>query len=209
MCSGSHGLRSSFSAMQKVYLAGWARVDLSVCPGIAPPILRITKRRARPMVALARYPLPNTPASEFTFNCFAMGPLTTMRGAAPPVVDWMPPKLYSVWQTALTAASTTGKCSGLHPAITALMATFSTVALPLIGGIRPNTSEGASRPASSMARTRSSVGGTMGSPSVQPRSSKRSLMASSESGALETSRVDVRYHALLTAVGRQSRGYFM
>ena len=34
--------------------AGLTEVDLLTAPGIEPPTLRITRRRARPMVALAR-----------------------------------------------------------------------------------------------------------------------------------------------------------
>jgi hypothetical protein len=41
---------------------------------------------------------------------------------------------------ARTAATTTGKRSGLSPAITALAASFSTVASPKLGGIAPRDS---------------------------------------------------------------------
>ena len=64
---------------------GWVG-QVSTCPSGREWLRRCCaspSRRARPMVALARYPLPNTPASAFTFNSLATGPLTTMRGAAP------------------------------------------------------------------------------------------------------------------------------
>ena len=71
---------------------------------------------------------------------------------------------------ASTAAMRTRMCSGRHPAMTALIASFSMVASPWAGPTRATTWP-ASRPAASiMRRTRSSVGGTMGRPSVAPRS---------------------------------------
>jgi hypothetical protein len=73
-------------------------------------------------------------------------------------------------QAARAAVRTTGRCSGRHPAITALIAIFSTVAGTRSGGITATTSSGARRVPSSMRRTRAAVGGTTGSPSVQPRS---------------------------------------
>jgi len=62
-----------------------------------------------------------------------MGPFTMTAGVAPPVVDDTPATLNSSWSMALTAATTTGKCSGRHPAITALIAIFSSVTLALRG----------------------------------------------------------------------------
>src|SRR5215510_16479128 len=67
-----------------------------------------------------------------------------------------------------TAATTTGMYSGLQPAITALMATFSAVIETERWVMKPISSL-ASRPAAaSMASTRSTVGGTTGSPSLHP-----------------------------------------
>ena len=71
---------------------------------------------------------------------------------------------------ACTAASTTGKYSGRHPAITALAATFSTVATPPSGSISPSEAWRSTGLCPSISSMRPSVGGTMGSPSVQPRS---------------------------------------
>src|SRR6266508_2413859 len=70
---------------------------------------------------------------------------------------------------------------GPKPAITALMAIFSTEARPRLGGTNAIISL-ASRPdPATMAATRSRVGGTTGSPSVTPRS-KRASKGSGGSG---------------------------
>ncbi len=101
--------------------------------------------------------------------------------------------------TASSAASTTGMASGRQPAITALTATFSTVASAQRGGTWPITSA-AGRPAPAiMARTLSSVGGTMGSPSVQPRSWKASHTSSAEA------KVSRSLHSSSVARGRVGR----
>ena len=55
-CSGSHGLRSSYSAKQVVNLPIEPSVERSISPGFAPPTLRSVSFTARPMVALARLP---------------------------------------------------------------------------------------------------------------------------------------------------------
>jgi hypothetical protein len=68
--------------------------------------------------------------------------------------------------------------SGLQPAITALIATFSTVQDARLGGISPTTSSGLRSVPPSMRRMRSSVGGTTGRPSVQPRSKQASIGSS-------------------------------
>ena len=93
-------------------------------------------------------------------------------GATGLVVAWMPCRLKAGSATASTAAMRTGRYSGLHPAITALMAIFSTVAIPRRGSTSAITSSGARPDAVTMASTRSGVGGTTGSPSPQPRLSR-------------------------------------
>ena len=75
----------------------------------APPRLRMVKRRARPMVALARCPDPNTAVPLLMPKVCVIVPLTMTTGAAPPVVVVMDPTLNWGCSTALTAASTTGK----------------------------------------------------------------------------------------------------
>ena len=89
-------------------------------------------------------------------------------GAAPPVVAWHPATLNAGCKMARTAATTTGKCSGRQPAITALMAIFSRVTGALRGWMTPRLCAGSLPNVPSISQTRSSVAGTTGSPSVQP-----------------------------------------
>src|SRR5438093_1105306 len=63
-----------------------------------------------------------------------IGPLTIRTGPARSVVASTPWMLKLSVQTACTAAITTGRYSGRQPAITALIAIFSTVAWPMFGG---------------------------------------------------------------------------
>ena len=130
-----------------------------------------TRRMARPTVALARRSGPGPkmlwPLAKASW--LRTGPLTSTRGADPPVLAELPWRLYSVGTMASTAAMTTGMYSGRHPAMTALMATFSAVITRPRTGSTPMTSEGWRPTMSRNRRTFSSVGGTTGSPSVQPR----------------------------------------
>ncbi len=71
-------------------------------------------------------------------------------------------------------------CSGAHPAITPLTATLHTVASCPAGNSTPSTSLGWRSVLPRKACTRSWVGGTIGSPSVQDRSRKWSWISSSE-----------------------------
>src|SRR6185436_8589471 len=90
-----------------------------------------------------------------------------------------------------TAATITGKYSGRQPAITALIASFSTVVTRQPGGMSPSSSPGARPPAASIARTRASVGGTTGSPSDHCSAQKCASTASwlsASSTTLEASR---------------------
>jgi hypothetical protein len=82
------------------------------------------------MVALARQPGPNTPAPQLMSSAKRIGPLTTISGAGAFVVADTPCRSKASSHTASTAAITTGRYSGRQPAITALMAIFSTVARP-------------------------------------------------------------------------------
>ncbi len=68
-----------------------------------------------------------------------------------------------------TAAIRSGRCSGPQPAITALTASFSTVATPKPGSSVAITSAGLAWADRSIAATARSVGGTSGNPSDQPR----------------------------------------
>ena len=94
-------------------------------------------------------------------------------------------------QAPSSAANTTGRYSGLQPAITALIATFSTLHSTRSGGTIATTSSAARFVPSSMASTRCGVGGTSGKPSLQPRSNRlskgSSLAASSTRRACNAS----------------------
>ena len=130
------------------------------------------------MVALARKPGPKHACPLWIPISCRTGPLTMTAWAAPArvaVVEW---ELALVCRWARTAATTTGKYSGRHPAITALMAAFSAVTVTLRVGTVPRTSSGSRPPAASMADTASAVAGTTGRPSVHP-SSKQASSASS------------------------------
>ena len=85
------------------------------------------------------------------------------------------------------SARITGKYSGRAPAMTAFTATFSTVysqySRKWVERMRPTTSSGLRRVAASIAATRSSVGSTIGSLSVQLLSRKRRWSSSSVSGS--------------------------
>ena len=59
------------------------------------------------------------------------------RGTLACVVVCTPWRLNLGSRRARTPAITAGKYSGLHPAITALIASFSTVATPFMGGTSP------------------------------------------------------------------------
>src|SRR6266581_4664970 len=171
--SGAQGLSASFSAKQQVYLAGLPSVDLSACCGTPPPI-----------VALARKPGPNRFPRALTPISRATGPLTISTGLAGFVVPWMPYRLKCLLRMAFTAVTITGKYSGLHPAITALTASVAIVASRQRGGIGPSEKDGSRSVNVSMRATRSSVGGTIGIPSVQPSLANRSKMASGSSATV-------------------------
>ena len=85
------------------------------------------------------------------------------------VVASKPCMLNSSVHAASTAVRTHGRYSGRHPAITAEIATFSTLMSSRLGGTVATISSGARVVPVSMCITRSSVGGTTGKPSVQPR----------------------------------------
>ena len=63
---------------------------------------------ARPIVAFARLPDPNTLAPAFIPIAARTGPLTTRSGVAMWVVVWMPFRLKCVLHSASIAARTTG-----------------------------------------------------------------------------------------------------
>ena len=121
------------------------------------------------MVALARLPGPSALWRAFMPISAAIGPLTTAQRAAPPVLVSTVCRLNAGSNIASSAATTTGKYAGRQPAMTAFVAAFSIVTPRPRAGRKPISSSGSVAPtSSSIASTRSGVGGTMGSPSVQP-----------------------------------------
>src|SRR5206468_10157129 len=88
---------------------------------------------------------------------------------------------------AFTAVTMTGKYSGLQPAITALTASLAIVASPQRGGIGPSEQDGSRSLKASICATRSSVGGTIGNPSVQASLANRSKIASGSSATVTRS----------------------
>src|SRR5207245_11622943 len=83
---------------------------------------------------------PSTLMPELIPSAAAMGPLTIMTGLEKYVVASSPWMLNSSVHAASTAVITTGRYSGLQPASTALMATFSTVHSTRSGGTTATTS---------------------------------------------------------------------
>src|SRR5215472_7935556 len=97
-------------------------IDLDTSPGRAPPAFAMSKRRARPILALARQPGPRAPRPALSPACSAAGPLTMANGVDGPVVVAMPLRLKSGTQTARTRAVSTGRYAGRQPAMTAFAA---------------------------------------------------------------------------------------
>ncbi len=136
------------------------------------------------MVELARLPWPRAFLRAFIPISLRIGPLTITTGPENHRVHSRPWMLNRSVQAASTAASTTGRYSGLQPAITALIATCSTVTGTSAGGTTATTSCGSRLVPSSIRRTRASVGGTTGRPSVQPRSNMASASSSSVASSI-------------------------
>jgi hypothetical protein len=151
-------------------LDGAPCVDISPIPGFAPPILTRLNLIARPIVALARQQGPYAPDWLLSPIFSRMGPLIIKSGAQGWVVAWIAYRLNAGSDMALNAAAIIGKYSGRQPAITALIANFSTVAAPQLGGTSQITWSAGMSEHESISCTRSGVGGVIGSPSVQPRS---------------------------------------
>ena len=112
-----------------------------------------------------------------------------MTGPTGIVVASRPCMLNSSVHAAPTAVKTHGRYSGLQPAITAAIATFSTVISTRSGGTVATMSDGARVVPASIAITRSSVGGTTGRPSVQPR---LNIISTGSSAAATSTRRAVR-----------------
>src|SRR5438552_10598309 len=161
--------------MQYVYLPGWPCVERSSTPGWAPRQFSVMSRIARPRVALARRPGPNTLPPALKSSRCRIGPLTTTSVAEPPVLVMAPCSVNAGSAIARNAASSTGMYSGRQPASTALIATFSAVIERRRVASTSTTSSGACPAAARNRRTAGAVAGTTGSPSVQPRSKQVSI----------------------------------
>ena len=136
------------------------------------------------MVVLARLPCPSTFTPEFMPMARRIGPFTITTGPTGMVVASTPWMLNSSVHAASTQASTTGRYSGLQPAITALMATFSTVTSTRSGGTTATTSSGERVVPSSIRSTLASVGAHDGQP-VGPAAGEQRLDLVLEVGQLD------------------------
>ena len=122
----------------------------------------------------ALFPCPKTFIPEFIPISRVIGPLTTKIGPTDIVVAKTPCILNSSVQIVSRAAITTGKNSGLQPAITAFIAIFSIVHSIKLGGTEATISSAVLVVPSSIFLTLSVVGGTTGRPSVHDRSNMAS-----------------------------------
>src|ERR1044071_4793232 len=157
-------------------------------PGTPPPTLRTTSCSARPIVALARLPWPMQLRPLFMPMRWAIGPLTTSTGPEKYVVHRRPCMLKRSVHAACTAASTTGRYSGKQPAMTALIATFSTVTGTRSGGTTATTSSGARLVPSRMRSTRAGVGGPAGRRPAGPAARERGLDVALDVAGLDAPR---------------------
>ena len=128
-------------------------------------------------------PWPSALPAPFMPMALVPGPLAMITGPTGIVVASTPWMLNSSLQIASTAVITHGRYSGRHPAMTAAMAIFSTVTSTRSGGTVATMSWASRLVPSSMRSTRSSVGGTTGSPSVQPRENIASNSSSSSASS--------------------------
>ena len=133
---------SGSSQKQNDSLPGLPWAARSTPPGRPPPTLRTTSCTARPIVRLARLPCPRALPPPFIPIAWVPGPLAMITGPTGIVVASTPWMLNSSVQIASTAVSTHGRYSGRQPAITAAMATFSTVTSTRSGGTVATISSG-------------------------------------------------------------------
>src|SRR6266545_5463902 len=133
-------------------------------------MLRITRRTARPIAGAGPDAPPKQPVSNGIDNSWRAGPFTNTPGTTHDVVVFSAKRLNAGSAMASIAAHNSGIDAAGAPAMTAFTATFSTVQRPLRGGSSARHSSGKRPDATRCARTRSSVGGTSGSPSPHPAS---------------------------------------
>src|SRR2546423_11034515 len=117
---------------------------MSDAPTYVWPTFIIVSRTARPRTVLLAdgAPGPSAHIPEFRLAARPFGPLTSTRGAWGPV-DIALLRMYIFGSARQrTAAIKSGRCSGPQPALTALIASFSTVATPKPGSSVAITSAG-------------------------------------------------------------------
>ncbi len=169
--------------MQKLYLLGAPWVERSMVPGKAPPMFHRIKRIARPITALAIELGPKVPAPAFMLSSLAIGPCTMRSGATGCVVACSEARLKRDSSIASTAATRTGMCCGLHPAMTALTAICSMVAMPPRGGTTPTRSWPRRPEPSTMLATAPGIGAITGNPSLDWRSKNHACSSAGSAGA--------------------------
>ena len=106
-------------------------------------------------------------------------------------------KIESRFGIASTAVISTGIYCGLHPAITALMAICSTVAIPSRGGTMPTRSPAERREPATILATAAGVGASIGSPSLKCRLKNQSCNSAGSAGTTRRSAL-----AVLTSAAR-------
>ena len=139
------------------------------------------RRIARPIAVVARSLEPSALKPPLMPRSLRTGPFTTIRIAQPPVLAVAPWSRNGSRSIAVNAATTTGKCIGRQPAITALTASFSALIARWRTGSTPMSWPGGMPTHSRHACTAAGVGGTTGRPSVQPRLWKNSCAAARSS----------------------------
>ncbi len=144
--------------------------DLSNNPGIAAQAFISINLMLLPIVAFTLLPGPKRLFRELIPSLDTTGPLNISSIPAPPRLEEGPIRLNFGSRIASVAASTAGKYSGKHPAITALEATLSKVIDRRRSGISPTICEPGKLTLSRNSCILSAVGGTTGSPSVHPSS---------------------------------------
>ncbi len=166
--SDGQGESSSFSAMKQEYLPGLPWVAWSKTCGLRPRPLIAPSLMARPIVALARNPEPQTLPRALKPSAVRSGPKSTENGAVPVVDCQIDLVTMPSWRKASHAASTTGRYSGRQPASAALSAASRTVRFLFRCGIGTSTSSGSLAVVARNSSRYDGVTGTTGRPSVQP-----------------------------------------
>src|SRR5207249_7093798 len=144
---------------------------MSETPTYVCPTFIITSRRARPSTVLLAEgaPGPRAHMPAFTLATRPFGPLTRTSGACGPV-DMALLRMYIFGSARQrTAVSKSGRCSGPQPAMTALSASFSTVAIPKPGPSVATTSAGHPGAPHSLGPAAGGVRGADAKPRDQPR----------------------------------------